>query len=155
MSLPKNTKAPNFKSQLHNGNEFELSKVNSKFIILYFYPKDDTSGCTAQACSLRDNLARVEKYGAKIFGISKDKLRSHQKFVEKYSLNFPLILDDKAEVCYLYDVMKEKSMYGRKYLGIERTTYILDKNLNILEVMEKVDPKTHTEDLIQILEKLS
>jgi thioredoxin-dependent peroxiredoxin len=155
MALEKQTLAPDFSTQLHTGENFKLSEVKAKFIILYFYPKDDTSGCTAQACAIRDNISALNKFDAKIYGVSKDTAKKHVKFVEKYELNFPLIVDDKAEICTTYDVLKEKSMYGRKYIGIERTTYVLDSTLKILEVMEKVDPKTHINDLIKILENLS
>jgi len=154
MALPKDSKAPDFTAYTHTGEKITLSKQTSKYIVLYFYPKDDTSGCTAQACSIRDNISYIKKFDAVIYGISKDPLKKHIKFAEKYELNFPLIVDDQAELCNTYDVMREKSMYGRKYIGIERTTYIINKNLDILAVIEKVDPKTHTQDLIEILEKL-
>ena len=152
--LAKNSKAPNFTSKLHTGEDFELSKVDSKYIVLYFYPKDSTSGCTTQACGIRDNYSQLKKFGAKIFGIGKGNLRSHIKFAQNNNLNFPLIVDDKLEISKLYDVLREKSMYGKKYMGIERTTYILDQGLKIIEVMEKVNPSTHVNDLIKRLEEM-
>ena len=155
MALKKGDDAPSFKADLDNGEQLDLTTISSKYIVLYFYPKDDTPGCTVEACSIRDNLKDIQKLDAVVYGVSKDDTKSHQKFAEKYSLNFPLIIDPKAQICREYDVLKEKSMFGKKYVGIERTTYIIDKNLKIVEVMEKVNPATHTSNLIAKLENLN
>lgn len=153
--LHQGDKAPDFTAQTNLGNEITLSKIGSKFIILYFYPKDSTPGCTVQACSIRDNLQNIEKFDAKVFGISQDSLKSHLKFTEKENLNFPLIVDETKEICTKYGVLKEKSMFGKKYLGVERTTFILDKDLNIIKVYEKVSPVGHAKLLLDTLQNLN
>ncbi len=154
MALTKGQKAPDFIKTLDNGEQIQLSKVTSEYTILYFYPKDNTPGCTAQACGIRDNLEQFEQYGATVFGVSKDTSASHGKFIEKHSLNFPLIVDPEAELAQKYDVLKQKSMFGKKYEGIERTTFIINKDLEIVEVLEKVNPAHHVEQLLKILEEM-
>lgn len=153
-SLTVGDKAPDFTANVHTGEEIILSKVKSKFIILYFYPKDNTPGCTLQACSVRDSLSDLEHFGAKIFGVSKDTLKSHEKFVERFKLTFPLIVDENGDISKSYGVLKEKSMFGKKYKGIERTTFILDKNLKVVEIMEKVSPNKHGVKLVEKIKEL-
>lgn len=154
MALKKNSIVPDFTAALDDGETVTLSKVQSKFIVLYFYPKDNTPGCTAQACGIRNSMPELEKLDAKVFGIGKGNKNSHKKFKSLFSLNFPLILDENLEISKLYDVLEERSMFGKKYMGIQRTTYILDKDLKVLEVMESVNPLTHEFSLLQQLKAL-
>jgi thioredoxin-dependent peroxiredoxin len=144
-------KAPGFSLISDEGKEVSLKDLKGKKVILYFYPKDDTTGCTAEACSFRDNIKIIEKKNAVIIGVSKDNTKSHQKFKKKYDLPFTLLSDENLEMLKAYDVWKEKSMYGRKYMGIERTTYIIDERGKIQEIFNKVKVAGHTEE---ILEKL-
>lgn len=150
-SLNVGDKAPNFSLPSTDGKEISLKDLKGKKIVLYFYPKDDTSGCTKEACSFTENLARVRKKGAVIFGVSADSIKAHQKFTEKYSLGFPLLSDESKEMIKAYGVWKEKSMYGRKYMGIERTTFIIDEQGKITHIFPKVKVEGHTEE---VLEKL-
>ena len=118
-------------------------------MILYFYPKDMTSGCTQEACDFRDLFSQFKKKKAVILGVSKDSVASHQKFKSKYDLPFLLLSDPESTVCELYGVWKEKSMYGRKYMGIARTTFVIDEQGNISEIIEKVDTKNHANQIIK------
>src|SRR5690348_3818545 len=119
--------APAFAAESTEGKTISLKDLKGKKVVLYFYPKDDTSGCTKEACSFRDNLARVTSKGAVILGVSRDDEASHAKFRDKYHLNFPLLVDDKGRVTEAYGVWKKKNMYGREYFGIERTTFLIDE----------------------------
>ena len=118
--------APDFNLPSDGGGEISLASFRGKKVILYFYPKDDTSGCTAQACEFRDSLSRIEEAGAVVLGVSPDPVKSHDKFKSKYDLNFPLLSDEDHAVAEAYGVWVEKSMYGRKYMGIERSTFLID-----------------------------
>ena len=120
-------KAPDFSLLNDEGQKFSIKDLKGKKVILYFYPKDDTSGCTKEACDFRDSIKVFEKKNAVIIGISKDSVKSHQKFKSKYKLPFTLLSDENLDVLKKYDVWKEKSMYGRKYMGVERTTFIIDE----------------------------
>ncbi|MEO8446004.1 MAG: thioredoxin-dependent thiol peroxidase [bacterium] len=144
-------KAPDFKLMSDEGKEISLKDYKGKKVILYFYPKDDTDGCTKEACSFRDNIKLIEKKNTVVIGVSKDNTKSHQKFKAKYDLPFALLSDENLEMLKEYDVWKEKSMYGRKYMGIERTTFIIDEKGKIAEIFNKVSVPGHTE---AILEKL-
>ena len=126
---------------------FLISRV--KKVILYFYPKDNTPGCTAQACNLRDNYEALQKAGYVVLGISSDSEKSHQKFIEKQSLPFSLIADEDKTVHELYGTWVEKSMYGRKYMGTARTTFVIDEEGKIEEIIEKVKTKDHTAQIIK------
>lgn len=150
MKPSKGGPAPDFSSKDQNGNPVKLSGFRGKKVVLYFYPKDDTSGCTAQACDLNDNLPALQAAGYQVIGVSTDDEKSHQKFINKYGLNFTLLADTDKQVVELYDVWKEKSMYGKKYMGTVRTTFLVDENGIIADIIEKVDTKAHTK---QILEK--
>jgi len=132
-----------------NGNEkvFSLSDFKGEKTILYFYPKDNTSGCTQEACNFRDNLNRLTAY-AHVVGVSPDSIKSHLKFKEAQGLNFPLLSDTDHQLATLFNVWVEKSMYGRKYMGIERATFILDENLNVIKEWRKVKVPGHVDDVI-------
>lgn len=143
------TKAPAFTLPDQNGTEHSLEEYRGRKVILYFYPKDNTAGCTKEACSFADRYPQITEKGAVILGVSKDPVSSHKKFEEKYSLPFTLLSDPDAEVIRAYDVWKEKSMYGRKYMGIERSTYLIDENGIILKAYQKVKPADHAEIILQ------
>lgn len=140
--------APDFETKDQNGQPLKLSDYRGKKVVLYFYPKDDTSGCTAQACDLRDNYAGLRATGYDVLGVSVDGEKSHQKFIAKYELPFSLIADTDKQVVETYGVWQEKSMYGRKYMGTARTTFLIDENGIITNIIEKVDTKKHTEQIL-------
>ena len=150
-SLRVGDKAPDFTLPSTDGEEISLKDLRGKKVVLYFYPKDDTPGCTKEACSFRDNLARVRRKGAEVLGVSADSVKSHGKFSQKYDLPFPLLSDESKEVLKAYEVWKQKSFLGKKYMGIERTTFIIDENGKIVHVFPKVKVVGHTEE---VLEKL-
>lgn len=133
--------APDFTLPADDGSTVSLSGLRGKRVILYFYPKDDTSGCTAQACEYRDSLPRIQEAGAVVLGVSPDSVASHVKFKTKYDLNFPLLSDEDHAVAELYGVWKEKSMYGRKYFGIERSTFVIDEEGRLQRIARKVKAK--------------
>ena len=135
-----------------NGNEkeFSLNDFKGQRVILYFYPKDNTSGCTQEACDFRDNINRLTSY-ATVIGISPDSIKSHKSFKEKHSLNFILLSDPEHKLAEKFEVWKEKSMYGRKYMGIERSTFIIDKNGKIEKEWRKVKVKGHVDEVIEYL----
>ena len=134
------------------GNEqlFDINDFKGERVVLYFYPKDNTSGCTQEACDFRDNINRITKY-AKVVGVSPDSIKSHLKFKEKQSLNFVLLSDPEHLLAEQFDVWKEKSMYGKKYMGIERSTFILDENGQVIHEWRKVKVNGHVDDVIQSL----
>lgn len=144
--------APDFTSLSDTGEELTLSHYRGKKVVLYFYPKDDTSGCTAEACDFRDNFSRVTQSGAVVLGVSPDSVKSHEKFKNKYELNFPLISDESKEICSAYGVWVEKSMYGRKYMGVERTTFVINEEGIILKIFPKVKVKGHVDEVLASLE---
>ncbi len=144
-------KAPDFTLPNGEGKPVSLSDFKGKKVVLYFYPKDDTSGCTKEACSFQENLGVLKKRGAVVLGVSADSPTSHQKFAAKYDLSFPLISDEQKELIKKYGVWKEKSMYGRKYMGIERTTFIIGENGKITHIFPKVKVDGHTEEILNAL----
>ncbi|HTY36608.1 MAG TPA: thioredoxin-dependent thiol peroxidase [Bacteroidota bacterium] len=144
-------KAPQFTLTAGDGSEISLKDFRGKKVVLYFYPKDNTSGCTKEACSFQENLSAVKKKGAVVIGLSADSASSHAKFAEKYDLSFPLLSDEKKEVLKAYGVWKEKSMYGRKFMGIERTTVIIDEEGRIAQIFPKVKVEGHTEEVLAAL----
>lgn len=146
-------KAPSFSLVGLNGEKVSLKNFLGKKVILYFYPKDLTSGCTKEACDFRDSFPQFENIDAVILGISKDAIKTHKKFQEKYSLPFDLLSDETGEVCEKYGVWKEKSMYGRKYMGIERTTFILDEAGKIAKIFPKVKVNGHVNEILEFLGK--
>jgi peroxiredoxin Q/BCP len=137
--------APDFTLPADDGSSLTLRQLRGKRVVLYFYPKDDTPGCTTQACDLRDNLAALTGTGAVVLGVSSDSAASHVKFREKFGLNFPLLSDPEHAVAEAYGVWKEKSMYGKKFWGIERSTFIIDERGVVREAWRKVSPKGHAE----------
>jgi peroxiredoxin Q/BCP len=149
MSLEVGQKAPEFEAKIENGESIKLSDYLGKKVVLYFYPKDATPGCTAQACNLRDNYETLQKAGFVVLGISSDAEKSHVKFIEKQSLPFSLIADTDLKVHEAYGTWVEKSMYGRKYMGTARTTFVIDETGNIAEIIEKVNTKEHTAQILK------
>lgn len=149
--LQQGDKAPDFTLPAADGSTVRLKDLKGKRVVLYFYPKDDTSGCTAQACDFRDNLASIRDQDAVVLGVSPDPLSSHVKFRNKYELNFPLLSDEDHQVAEAYGVWKEKSMYGKKYWGIERSTFIIDEKGTLREVWRKVSPKGHAQRVREAL----
>ncbi len=140
-------KAPNFSALNENEKTVSLSDFTGKKLVLYFYPKDDTPGCTAEACSLRDNYQDLLDKGYAILGVSPDDSKKHTKFINKYNLPFSLLADTDQSVCNAYGVWVEKSMYGRKYMGVARTTFIIDEEGILTEIIEKVDTKNHASQI--------
>ena len=132
-----------------NGETKSLSHYAGKKLVLYFYPKDDTPGCTAEACSLRDNYQDLIAKGYAILGVSPDNEAKHKKFIAKYNLPFDLLADTDNAVALAYGVWVEKSMYGRKYMGIARTTFVIDEHGNLAEIIEKVDTKNHASQIVK------
>ena len=149
--LQEGNKAPDFKLKDQNEKEISLSDYKGKNVILYFYPKDNTSGCTAEACSFRDDFPKFKKVETVILGVSPDSVESHKKFAKKYNLNFSLLADEDKEVIKKYDVWKEKSMYGRKYMGVERSTFIIDSDGKIKKIFRKVKVQGHNEEVMEVL----
>ncbi|MGH7615794.1 MAG: thioredoxin-dependent thiol peroxidase [Gemmatimonadaceae bacterium] len=147
-------KAPEFTALDDRGEHVSLSDFKGRPVVLFFYPKDDTSGCTVEACSFRDTLPRFDQIEAGVLGISPDSVKSHQKFKEKFKLPYPLVVDSDHTIAERYGVWGEKSMYGRKYWGILRTTFVIDKKGRIAKVFEKVKPEGHAADVAAAVEAL-
>lgn len=148
MKLKTGDPAPQFESKDQDGNPIKLSEYQGKKVVLYFYPKDDTPGCTAEACNLRDNYDRFISKGYEILGISSDNEKSHRKFIDKHNLPFRLIADTDKSIHEKYGTWVEKSMYGRKYMGTARTTFVIDEKGKIKDIIEKVNTKEHTDQLL-------
>jgi len=145
------SRAPAFSLPNEKGQLVNLSELKGKKIVVFFYPKDDTPGCTKEACSFRDGLQAIRKNGAVVLGVSADSVASHQKFSQKFDFNFPLLSDESKAMIQAYGVWKEKSMYGRKYMGIERTTVLIAKNGTISHVFPKVKVDGHYEEVLKAL----
>ena len=143
--------APDFTLMGSDNKKHSLKDYKGKKIILYFYPKDNTPGCTTEACDFRDNINHFSDLNAVIIGISKDNLNSHNKFIEKFNLPFVLLSDEDKSVCTLYNVIKEKNMFGKKVLGIERSTFIIDEQGILINEYRKVKVKGHIEEIINSL----
>jgi peroxiredoxin Q/BCP len=151
MPIAEGQLAPDFTLPTDAGEMLTLSSLRGQWVVLYAYPKDDTSGCTTEACEFRDLFPRFTKNKAVILGISPDSVKSHQKFKTKYELPFTLVSDEEKVALQAYDIWKEKSMYGRKYMGVERTTFVIDPAGRIVKVFEKVKPAGHAADVEQVL----
>ncbi|MEK6911608.1 MAG: thioredoxin-dependent thiol peroxidase [Candidatus Thermoplasmatota archaeon] len=143
--------APDFRLPADDGRTYSLKDFRGKKVVLYFYPKDDTSGCTREACSFRDSLARVTSKGAVVLGVSKDDLDSHTRFRKKYELTFPLLSDTDGKVLNAYGVWKEKSAYGKTFMGVERTTFIIDEKGRIAKVFLRVKVDGHVDEVLEAL----
>ncbi len=154
MALDVGDKALSFSLPADGGGTVSLKDFKGKTLVLYFYPKDDTSGCTAEACAFRDALPDFSKVKADIIGISKDPVKKHDKFKAKYDLNFPLAADENMKTCEAYGVWVEKSMYGRKYMGIERSTFLIDGKGVIRNVWRKVKVPGHAEAVLEAAAEL-
>ena len=152
MALAIGDKAPDFTLPMDGDNQtITLSKLQGKKIVLYFYPKDNTPGCTQEACDFRDHFANFKKHGVEVFGISKDSAKAHTKFKEKYGLPFNLLVDANADVCEAYGVINKKSLFGKTFLGIQRSTFLIDEKGVIRAIWRKVKVNGHVE---QVLDEL-
>lgn len=143
------TKAPLFEGETQDGNALRLADYEGRKVAIYFYPKDDTTGCTKQACNLRDNWVALKEAGITVIGVSKDSAASHTKFASKYSLPFPLVADPEKKIIKDYGVWRQKSLYGRKYMGIHRTTFLVDEQGVIVHVIKKPRVGNHAEEVLQ------
>jgi len=150
-TLKAGDKAPDFTAKDQNGKEISLADFKGTQVILYFYPKDDTPGCTAEACDFRDNYQSLQGKGFQVIGVSTDDEKSHKKFETKYSLPFPLIADADKHIVEAYGVWVEKNMYGKKYMGTARTTFIIDADGVISKVIEKVDTKNSSQQVLDLV----
>jgi peroxiredoxin Q/BCP len=148
-------KAPAITLKDQDGTKVTLNDFKGKNVVLYFYPKDNTSGCTKEACNFRDDFPKFGKLNAVILGVSPDSVESHKKFSGKYDLPFKLLSDEKKEIVEKYGVWKEKSMYGRKYMGVERSTFIIDKDGKVKRVFRKVKVADHNKEVTEALKELS
>jgi thioredoxin-dependent peroxiredoxin len=149
--LAEGKKALSFKLKDQNGEVISLESFKGKNVVLYFYPKDDTSGCTAEACNFRDEFPKFKKIDAVILGVSPDSVDSHKKFSAKYKLPFSLLSDEKKEVCEKYGVWQEKSMYGKKYMGVVRTTFVINEKGIIKKIFPKVKVEDHNTEVMEAL----
>lgn len=149
MKLAEGTKAPNFTANNQNGKQVSLKDFKGKKLVLYFYPKDDTPGCTAEACNLRDNYTQLIKGGYAVVGVSCDDEKAHAKFIKKYELPFDLLADVTKEIVNAYDVWGPKTFMGKTYDGIHRTTFIINEKGMIEEIIKKVETKNHTAQIIK------
>lgn len=148
-------KAPNFELQDQNDQTHKLSDYQGKWVLIYFYPKDMTSGCTVEAERFRDMMEDFEAMDVQVLGVSCDDVKSHQKFADKHDLNFPLLADTEKQMVQDYKVWVEKSMYGKKYMGIQRDSFLINPDGNIEKHYEKVKPKNHPEEVLTDIKKLS
>jgi peroxiredoxin Q/BCP len=144
--------APDFATKDQNGKEVKLSDLRGRRVVLYFYPKDDTPGCTKQACSLRDSHDVFTEKGIKVLGVSNDDEASHRKFISKFSLPFDLLADTEKEIVEAYGVYGEKNMYGKKYMGINRTTFLIDEEGKIKKIFKKVNVEEHAGEVLKAFE---
>jgi peroxiredoxin Q/BCP len=145
-------KAPDFTGKDQDGKKVSLKDFKGKKVVLYFYPKDDTPGCTTQACNLRDNFSVLKEAGIEVIGVSPDNIESHQKFTQKHALPFVLLEDPEMHIINKYEVWGEKVNYGRKYMGLFRTTFLIDEKGIILKVFKKPKTKIHSEEILKVLE---
>ena len=147
-------KVPDFKALLDNEETFKLSENKGKNLVFYFYPKDNTPGGTKEGEDFRDNYSVIKKLNTEVIGVSKDSVTSHQKFVQKFNFPFNLISDENEKVCNLFNVIKEKNMYGRKYMGIERSTFLIDTKGKLVKEWRKVRVKGHVDDVIESIKEI-
>ena len=147
-------KVPKFEALLDNKKTFKLSETRGKNLVLYFYPKDSTPGCTKEGEDFRDQNKNFIEHNTIVIGVSRDSVGSHEKFIGKYNFPFNLISDEDEKVCNLFDVIKEKNMYGRKYMGIERSTFLIDKNGMLVKEWRKVKVKGHVDDVLEAVKEI-
>ena len=147
-------KAPAFSLKDTNGNTVKLADFKGQKVVLYFYPKDMTPGCTKEACAFRDDYGELQQRGVVVLGVSADEQKAHQKFTEKYALPFPLLSDPDHTMMEKYHAWGEKTLYGRKYMGILRVTYIIDEEGKVVHFFAKVKPETHSQDVLKVLDQL-
>ena len=148
------SRAPDFTLPTDTGEQVKLSELRGQPVVLYFYPKDDTPGCTKEACAFRDRHQELEKLGAKVLGVSPDDVASHEKFRDKFQLNFPLLADADHKVADQYGAWREKNMYGKKSMGIQRSTYLIDRDGNVSRVWKKVSVDGHDAEVIEAIRAL-
>jgi peroxiredoxin Q/BCP len=154
MSVEEGRKAPDFTAPADGGGKLKLSELRGKPVVLYFYPKDDTPGCTTEACSFRDATPSLTKLKAQVVGVSKDSVARHDKFKAKHDLPFPLVSDEDGKICEKYGTWIEKSLYGRKYMGIDRATFLIDKDGVVRRVWRKVKVAGHVSEVEEALRAL-
>ena len=152
--IEEGSKAPAFTLQADDGSKVKLSDLKGNPVVLYFYPRDDTPGCTREACAFRDRQDEIQGLGAKVFGISPDTVESHVKFRDKYSLNFPLLADPDHKMADKYGAWREKNMYGKKSMGIQRSTYLIDANGKVAKLWKRVQVDGHDQQVIDALNAL-
>jgi len=154
MSLDVGQKAPDFTLPSTEGGALTLSSLKGKPVVLYFYPKDDTPGCTMESCDFRDNFAALKKQDVHVLGLSKDSIKSHLKFIAKHDLNFPLLSDEEGKVVETYGAWVEKSMYGKKYMGIDRSTFLIDADGKLARIWRNVKVTGHVAEVMDEVKKL-
>jgi peroxiredoxin Q/BCP len=154
MSVEEGKKAPDFTAPADGGGKLKLSELRGKPVVLYFYPKDDTPGCTTEACSFRDATPNLKKLKVQVIGVSKDSVARHDKFKAKYDLPFPLVSDEDGKICEKYGTWIEKSLYGRKYMGIDRATFLIDRDGVVRRIWRKVKVAGHVGDVEEALKAL-
>ncbi|KYG64091.1 peroxiredoxin [Bdellovibrio bacteriovorus] len=147
-------KVPNFKVPSSNGEDFELSSLKGQKVVLYFYPKDNTPGCTIQSNEFNGLLSQFKKQNAVVLGVSRDSLKSHDKFIDKFKFKFDLLSDEDEVVCKIFDVIKEKNMYGKKVLGIERSAFVIDENQKLVGEFRKVKAEGNAQEVLNFIKKL-
>jgi len=154
MSVEAGKKAPDFTAPTDGGKKLKLSDLRGEPVVLYFYPKDDTPGCTTEACGFRDALPDFSKVKAQVIGVSRDSVARHDKFKQKYDLPFPLVSDEDGKICEKYGTWVEKSLYGRKYMGIDRATFLIDKTGTVARVWRKVKVSGHVAEVLEAVKAL-
>ena len=155
IQLQEGDKAPDFKSRDQNGKSIALNDFKGKKVVVYFYPEDDTPTCTVEACNLRDNYALLKKNGFVILGVSPDDEKKHKKFEEKYNLPFTLVADPEKKIIGKYGVWGEKNMYGRKYMGLHRTTFLINERGIIVKIFKKPKSKIHSDEIIKAWDEMT
>lgn len=153
-SIQMNKKVPSFKIPSSSGSTMSLSDFKGQKMVLYFYPKDNTPGCTTESIEFNELLGQFKKLNTVVFGISRDSLKSHAKFIEKFDFKFELLADEKEELCQLFDVIKEKNMYGKKVMGIERSTFIIDENQKLVGEFRKIKAAGHAAEILKFIRGL-
>ncbi|NCI51956.1 thioredoxin-dependent thiol peroxidase [Sediminibacterium roseum] len=150
--LKEGSKAPVFKAVDQDGKEVSLADYKGKKLVLYFYPQDDTPTCTVQACNLRDNYSLLKKKGYQVLGVSPDSVKSHKKFGNKFDLPFPLLADEDKKIINKYGLWQEKQLFGRKYMGVVRTTFLIDEEGKIFKIIDRPVSKNHAEEIVEAWE---